>query len=190
MADEEPTAQENADDADAAAGPSGGDERPPRSRRYLAALATLTVLAVVLIVGGVILSVRVYQADVESDRRAEALQTARQMVLNLTTINHKTADRDVQRLLDGATGPFADEFGGSQPFVDMVRQSKVNSTGQVASAGVERVDENRARVLVAVRSEVRNTAAPEGGEPRNYRLGVDLQREGDRWLVSNMEFIQ
>ncbi len=161
---------------------------PRRSGRYSAVLAGLIVVVVALVGLGVVLGLRILQAEAEQTRRETVLQTARQFALDLTTIEYRTVDRDVQRLRDGSTEQFPEKFGLGPAFIDVVKQSQLVSTGEVTSAGVERVDENTARVLVAVRTTVRDVELPEG-TPRNYRLGVQLTKTSDRWLVSNVEFI-
>lgn len=167
---------------------AGGTPAPRRSRGYLAVLAGLTVVVVALVGLGVMLGLRVLQADAEQTRRETVLQTARQFALDLTTIEYRTVDRDVQRLLDGSTEQFAEQSGLGPAFIDVAKQSQLVSTGEVTSAGIERVDDSSARALVAVKATVRNVELPEGA-PRNYRLGVQLTWTSDRWLVSNVEFI-
>ena len=54
------------------------------------------------------------------------VQVARQGALNLTTIDCQSADADVQRILDSATGTFYDDFSKrSQPFIDVVSTDAV-----------------------------------------------------------------
>jgi hypothetical protein len=43
-------------------------------------------------------------------------------------------------------------------------------------------------VIVAAAGTVENSGT-NAAEPRNYRLRVDLQKDGDRWLVSGLEFV-
>jgi Mce-associated membrane protein len=181
-------------DPGAVAGGAPGDPvvgTPParRSGGYLAVLVGLTVVTIALVVFGVILGLRVLQDDAQQARRETVLQTARQFAAELTTIEYRTVDRDVQVLLDGSTEQFAEQFGFNGPaFADVAKQTQLVSTGEVTAAGVERVDAKSARVLVAVRATVRDVEVPEG-TPRNYRLGVELVWTSDRWLVSNVEFI-
>lgn len=182
---EPPGAVTDADDTDGAA-----EKRPRRrSRRQLAILLALTLAVVVLIGAGAVFGLRLMQHDADEARRQDAIRTASDVAVKLTTIDHRNADRDLGELRAVATPQFAEQFGIlSHAFADTVRQSQIVSTGQVTSAGVQHADDRNARILVAVRATVRDGNAPEG-EPRNYRLGVDLVREDDTWLVSNVEFI-
>ena len=164
--------------------------RVVRSRRNLAVLIGLTGAVVVLIVLGVVFGIRVLQTDTEEVRRETALQTARQFALDLTTINYQTAEQDVQQVINGSTGQFPEEFFGvgGPEFAAFVKRLQLESTGEVTSAGVERVDETSARVLVAVRATVRDVNTADG-TPFNYRWGVELVWTSDRWLVSKVELL-
>lgn len=179
--------------ADAEQTEPGGEHDQPSSGRaargYLAVLIALTVLAVALVGLGFVFGLRVLHHDTELARRQTVVHTADEVALKLTTIDHRNADRDLQQIREMATPQFAEQFGiRSHAFADTVAQSQIVSTGQVTSAGLEHVDQGSARVLVAVRSTVRDGAATQG-EPRHYRLGVDLVWQHDKWLVSNVEFI-
>jgi Mce-associated membrane protein len=50
------------------------------------------------------------------------------------------------------------------------------------------VDGDTVTVLAAVSATVQNADAPTG-EQRQYRMKMQLQHDGDRWLVSDLEFV-
>jgi Mce-associated membrane protein len=174
--------------------PAGPGEDEPGSTvnpsvGYLAVLVALTGVVLVLIGFGSIFGWRLLEANAKQARRDLVLHTAHQAAGDLTTIDYRTADQDVRRLLDGSTEDFAAAFGiGTPEFLDVVKRTQLVSTGQSTSAGIERMDEHSAWVLVAVNASVREVGAP-GGAPRNYRLRVELVPRADRWLVSKVEFI-
>ncbi len=62
------------------------------------------------------------------------------------------------------------------------------SNGEVLEAGIVSDDDDSARVLVVADSTVTN-AASEQPQKRHYRLQMDLVRDGDRWLVSDLQFV-
>ena len=153
-------------------------------------MVALAAVVVVLIGFGAFFGWRAFQASSDQARRDEVLQTARTAADNLTTIDYHTADRDVRELLDGSTPEFARQFGIASPeFLDVVKGSQLVSTGEVTSAAIQRLDERSARVLVAVDGSVRDVNVPQG-TPRKYRLGMELVRQDDRWLVSKVEFLR
>ncbi|MEJ8279435.1 hypothetical protein [Pseudonocardia spirodelae] len=160
-----------------------------RLPRLLPAIAVGAV-ALALLAAAVVFGVR-WAGELSRDAlHEEVLQAGRQAAVNLTTIHHETAEADVARLMANATGDFGTQFGqNQQSFVDIVTKAKVDTTGEVVEAAVDRVDESSASVLVAVRSQVTNAATAEP-QNRDYRMAVDLQRQPDgRWLASGVEFV-
>lgn len=134
-------------------------------------------------------AVQTGQAGAVGTREETILRVARQGVLNVTSLSHRSIDSDIQRLIDGSTGEYRKQFEGrSSVFRDMVAESAVVSEGTITEAGIENSDEHSGKVLVAARAEVSNKDAPQG-EQRQYRMAVTVVREGDRWLVSGLEFV-
>lgn len=149
----------------------------------------LTALTLVLLAVTVLLGLQARQDAAEADRRDTAIAVARERVLQLTTLSYTDIDHQLEVLLDGTTGEFRRQFQGTLgTFAQVVRQGKVEATGEIAEAGVVRIDDDTARVLVAATAMVRNTESKKT-QPRQYRLAVDLQRDGGTWLVSGMEFV-
>ncbi|MBB5893727.1 mammalian cell entry protein [Kutzneria kofuensis] len=159
----------------------------PWRRRVLPAAAM--VLAAALVVAASLLLLRLNDANADEDSRQSALQVARQVAVDLTTVTKDTAQQDVDRLLDVATGSFKDQFARqADVFRKVVQQASVTSKGTVAEAGVSSVDGDTVTVLAAVSATVQNADAPDG-EQRQYRMKMQLHHEGDRWLVSDLEFV-
>jgi hypothetical protein len=108
---------------------------------------------------------------------------------NLSTIDYRTADRDVQRVLDSSTGPFHADFAErSRDFVDTVRTSESVSTGTVNGAGIESLDADGARVLVAVSVET-VTKDSAGAAPRSWRLRITVVESDSGFKASDVEFV-
>jgi Mce-associated membrane protein len=121
--------------------------------------------------------------------RQQALAAARQTTVNFVTISAASVDRDLQRVADGATGDFKDEFTRSMPQVRAaVVENKVDSKGSVLRAAVVSADRSSAVILVAVDATVRNVNAPDG-RLAHYRIRVNLAMVGNAWLVSTLEFV-
>lgn len=159
------------------------------SRRWIMGLLTVIVLVVALLVAVTIMVLDVRSTDADATRDALVVDTARQVVVNLTTLNYDSADADIDRILVGTTGSFRDQFTGAQDSFRQVLQSgQVKSSGEVKEAGLISADDDSAHVLVAAASTVKNTDAPDG-EIRVYRMNVSLDRIDGSWLVSNVEFV-
>lgn len=160
-----------------------------RSRRATVLVAVLAVVTVALTAAAVVLGGELRAATAREQAGTTAVAVARQQAINLLTVDGDSVDAQLQSLLDGTTGDFRREFEGvRQAFADTVRQGQVVSTGDVVRAGLAELDGESARVLLALDSTVRNVQAPDG-QPRRYRIAVDVELVDDRWLVSGMEFI-
>jgi Mce-associated membrane protein len=163
------------------------------TRRTWKRVVALTAAAVLVIglVGAAVVSMIAVQSTAQRDeRRADYVATARQTVLNLTTIRADTAKEDIDRILTMASGEFKTEFDGRiDPFTEIVKQAKVVSTGEVVEAAVERDDEKSGVVLVAAKQTLTNAGA-EGEQQRFYRFRVTVQRADDGTLTaSDVEFV-
>ena len=94
-----------------------------------------------------------------------------------------------QRILDGATGQFYDDFAKrSQPFVDVVKKAKSTTVGTITEAGLESQTADSAQVLVAVTVITSNVGAPQP-DPHAWRIRISVQKVGDQAKVSNVEFV-
>jgi Mce-associated membrane protein len=182
---EDYAAQSVADDASDAPGLASKEPTSAVRRGVLFGLAVVVALAV--LVGW--LGFRAYQSHQGQAQRSQFLEAARQGALNLTTIDWQKAESDVQRILDGATGQFYDDFAQrSQPFVDVVKQAKSRSVGTIIEAGLESEAAGTAQVLVAVTVKTSNAGAPEQ-DPRAWRMRISVEQVGDQAKVSNVEFV-
>jgi Mce-associated membrane protein len=180
---EDAPAEPAADDADDA--PS---KQPSSVVRRAILFGVATVVTLAALAGW--LGFHAYQAHQWQAERSQFLQAARQGAVNLTTIDWRQGDRDVQRILDGATGQFYDDFAKrSQPFIDVVEKTKSTTVGTVTEAGLESQSADSAQVLVAVTVATSNAGAPQS-DPHGWRLRIAVTHVGDQAKVSNVEFVQ
>ncbi|WP_024794951.1 hypothetical protein [Tomitella biformata] len=149
----------------------------------------LSSLVIVLAAAAIALLLNVRGADAADRRDALVVETAREVVVNLTTLDFASADADIERILAGTSGAFREQFASSSSsFREVLERGEVASTGEIREAGLVRADGDSAEVLLAVTSMVKNTDIP-GGEGRVYRMKASLERAGDAWLVSDVEFV-
>jgi Mce-associated membrane protein len=152
----------------------------------LVVLAALAVAAVSLIAAS---ATRLSAATERDARRTAVLSAARQQAVNFTTLDYRHLDRDLGRVLRGATGDFRKQFkAGTKDLSTLVTQNKAVSRGEVLDAGIVSDDADSARVLVVADSTVTNTADATP-QKRHYRMQLDLVRSGHRWLVSDLQFV-
>lgn len=152
-------------------------------------LLVLSVVGLLLLLALAALTTQLVRYDSTDDRRGAILRAARQSAVNLTSIDNRQFAQDVQRVLDGATGPFRADFEArSKDLGPVLKQNEVVSQGSVVEAGIVRHDDRTATVLVVVDGEVRNSAAPEG-RVNTYRMRLELEQVDGRWLTSMLEFV-
>jgi Mce-associated membrane protein len=125
----------------------------------------------------------------ERQRSAAFVATARQGVINLTSLDFNKAKEDVQRVLDIGTGEFKDDFQRrADDFEAVVKDSKAVTEGSVAATAVESMGNDSAVVLVLANERVTNIAGAKD-QPRTFRFRVSVVREGDDLKVSKVEFV-
>ena len=152
-------------------------------------VAVLAVVLVALVVGAVLLFPRWQDARADEARHEAVLRAATAEVIAFTTIDHRSVESSVERVLAGATGDFKKQFESSrEQLEELTKDNQSVSKGQVLKAGVVSMDEDSARVIVVADSTVTNVSAPDP-QPRHYRLQLDLVLRGDRWLTSDLQFV-
>ncbi|MEU2255817.1 hypothetical protein ABZ540_21865 [Nocardia xishanensis] len=173
----------DSDDTDA----GSRSDRLGVERIVVVAVAAVLVLA---LVGGAIASVFVARAaDERDERRTAYVQTARQAILNLTTIRADSAKEDIDRILSMASGQFKTEFDGRvDPFLSIVQQAKVVSNGEIVEAALESDTDDSAKVLVAAKQTLTNAGQAEP-QTRFYRFRVTVTRTDSGLSASNVEFV-
>lgn len=171
---------------------------PPTGRRPRAVLdaaplrlgfvvGTALVLALAALCGW--LGYQANQARQESHVRALLVQVAKQAAVNLTTIDYRHAETDVQRIVDSATGSFREDFQNrSAPFIDVVKQAKSKSEGTVTEAGLEALTGQQGQVLVSVTVTSTTNGEPEG-QPRYWRMRITVTQQDGGAKVSSVDFV-
>ncbi|MFF5234557.1 hypothetical protein [Dactylosporangium sp. NPDC000521] len=170
-------------------------EPAPRSRIRFSRPALSTVVLVVVmcaaVTGAGVFGSRWYDDRMLDRAHQEALAAAKQTTVNFVSVSAASVDRDLQRIVAGATGDFRDEFTRGQTQVRAaVVENNVESRGTVLRAALVSGDRSTAVVLVAVDATVRNAKSPEG-RASHYRIQVDVahDRGSGRWLVSRLQFV-
>lgn len=137
----------------------------------------------------VFFSTRVSESRSIHIRDEKILETARTVLAGLVSLNHNSAQHDLDRIAESTTGEFLNQFNSvAATFAQVLDDGKVESTGTVREAAVLKATDDSATVLAAVTSEVKNTQAPDG-QQRVYRMKANLSNDNGEWLVSNVEFV-
>jgi Mce-associated membrane protein len=129
------------------------------------------------------------QAEVLREQQSEFAEAARQGVVNLMSLDFNNAQADIQRVIDGTTGEFHDDFASStNDFMTVMKESKVVTTATVSATAVETMSDDSAVVLVAATSQVANSVSMQAN-PRIWRLSVTVDRVDDQIKMSKVEFV-
>lgn len=171
------------------AGP--GDEESSRSGRRarlsVPLLPALAVLLVLLLAGMAFLwSTRPGESSVRAGEYGAALQAARSGVVDLTSFDYLTLDDDIEQIRRVATGDLRDDSVSEledrrQEITEL--EAVVNT--EIVGAGVTRADTGDATVLLVIQA-TQESAASEQVQVSRYRLEVNLEKSGDRWLLSGI----
>ncbi|GAB3212786.1 hypothetical protein [Nocardia tengchongensis] len=128
-------------------------------------------------------------ADKNEQLRADYTQTAKQAVLNITTIKVDTVKDDINRVLAVASGQLKDEYSSrSDAYADVIKQANVKASGQVVETAVESFDDHSAQILVAAKQNLTN-AGSDQPQQRVYRFRVTITHDGDHFTASKLEFV-
>lgn len=152
----------------------------------------LAVLFVGLLVAVVMTAASRGSADEElTAAQQEVAEAARTEAVAFLTVDHADMEPVIEAVLAGATGDFAEQYASQREKLtrEAVR-TEATSTAEVVALGVGELDDDSATVLVAANSTVANTSTGSEGEVRYYRLRLDLVREDERWLTSNVQFVR
>ncbi|MFX0573995.1 hypothetical protein [Nocardia nepalensis] len=164
--------------------PSG----PPRWL-LIAGVAAAALVAIALVVGSGFFTYEMHSAADRDARRADYVQTAKQAILNLTTIKDDTAKADIDRVLSVASGELKAEYAQRKDaYASVVEQAKVKATGEIIESAIESEDGDSARVLVAAKQTLTNAGMADP-QTRYYRFRVTVTRGDNGITASQVEFV-
>ncbi|MFD7848243.1 hypothetical protein ACFV4K_35655 [Nocardia sp. NPDC059764] len=168
------------------------DEDEPDTKRdlpmmLLGAAATLCLIA---LTASLVFWIPAHNtASKDEQLRADYTQTAKQAVLNITTIKVDSVKDDINRVLSVASGQLKDEYSSrSDAYADVIKQANVKASGQVVETAVESYDDNSAQILVAAKQNLTN-AGSDQPQQRVYRFRVTIVHDGDQFTAAKLEFV-
>jgi Mce-associated membrane protein len=191
---ETPEATETVETAEAPTPTETAEPEPVRRRLRAPTLAVALIIAAVVAICALLgvsgwMAWHHHSVVQERQRAAAYIATARQGVINLTSLDFNKAKEGVQRVLDSATGEFKDDFQRrAQDFESVVKDSKAVTEGSVAATAVESMNNDSAVVLVLANERVTNIAGAKD-QPRTFRFRVSVVHDGDQLKLSKVEFV-
>ncbi|MCJ0901894.1 mce associated protein mas1a [Rhodococcus sp. ARC_M6] len=153
----------------------------PRRPSFLTA-----ILAIGLVGALAALAFQIFSARAESSLRTEAMDTAREYSIIMSSFDYQNLDANKDTIASMSTEAFA---GTYKTMVDSLRDVVAGGQGQATATatnvGIESVDSDSATVLVFVDQEAKNVATPQGNSQK-YRMVLSLVRSDNQWLVDNV----
>jgi Mce-associated membrane protein len=145
----------------------------------------LRALPIVVLAGltglGVPLALHVSDGHRHDDQRDAVLTAARAEVTNLMNISHATVERDLDRIIAGATGDLRANYLRLRKDAPKLRQTDTVVTGAVVSAGLLWLDESKQTARTVIAAEGIDNAA--SSVALHYRWVLTLRHERGRWLT-------
>lgn len=177
-ADDDPMA--TTPDEAGVAGPRAAAMRRPRMLVALLLVCALVAVSVALVI-------QALAARHTDALRGEAVDIARDYSVALSSFDFQSLDANRDRVVGMSTPAFAGKYN---EMVDALRQIVTEGKGQATATadhvGIESLDDSSAVVLVFVDQQAKNVLSPEGNSQK-YRMVVSLVRDGDRWVVDNVD---
>ncbi len=139
-------------------------------------------------------SVRVEELDEsgadEQQRFGDVIESATKVASAFVNIRYDDALASIEQVKAGATGAFREQYEKSTGgVIEVIERNKSVMTGEVIWAGVVNADEDSATVIVATSGTVANTQTNDKPVARSFRLQLELVKEDDTWLTSDLQFV-
>jgi serine/threonine-protein kinase len=162
-------------------------------RNVLTAVLVPLLLTVLLLGAGAFAGTQFFRPRPQPSTAAPQWQPyvdyAKQFAGWLTSLSPQSAGSDIQRILDGSTGEFHDEFAKTRDqFLKTIVDANVSTQGNVKSGALDSISGTTAQVLVAASADVTNTSGAKQ-DPRSWRLELRVEKLGDTYKVSKVEFV-
>ncbi len=161
-------------------------------RRRLPAIAAVATVIAICAFAAVSAYMVLQHRDATQNQQQEAafIAGAKQGVVNMISLDYTKAKEDIQRVIDGSTGQFKDDFQQrANDFISVVTQSKAVTEGTVNAAALESVNGNSAVVLVSATSQVTNSPPGKDVPPLVWRLRVTVAKVGGQYKMSKVEYV-
>ncbi|MCA2224535.1 hypothetical protein [Nonomuraea aurantiaca] len=154
--------------------------RPPR-------VLTGVLLLLVVLLGAAVVFLRGQDLaeQARADDRRAALEAAGAHAVNLISLDYKTVDADMGRILATSTGVAKEEYeANAAKLKSTTLENKVVQHGVLRATGLVSMTELTARVLVVADVEIRWEGSKTPKQERFYRWSMDVTKAKGVWLVS------
>ncbi|MEV0826256.1 hypothetical protein [Nonomuraea rubra] len=150
-------------------------------------IAALSGVLAVLVGGGVWIAAQAREEQGRAGDKRAALQAAGQHAKNLVSLDYKSVDTDMRRILDSSTGTARAQYEASSAKLRSTTvENKVVQHGVLRATGLVSITATTARVLVVADVEIRWDGSDSPPQERFYRWQMDLTKAGGVWLASKV----
>jgi len=128
------------------------------------------------------------QAVTYGSARDEALQSGRELVAELSSLDYHRVDQDLARWLDASTGPLHDQLAHTDDATKKTLAGNATvATGKVLDAALSELDEHAGTAKMLASVEI--TLAKEGAAPatKRNRFAAALTRTSAGWKLSALD---
>ncbi|WP_043624707.1 hypothetical protein [Nonomuraea candida] len=150
-------------------------------------IAALSGVLAVLVGTGVWIAAQARDEQGRAGDKQAALLAAGTHAKNLVSLDHKSVDADLRRILDSSTGAARAEYeANAGKLKSTTVENKVVQQGVLRATGLVSMTGTTARVLVVADVEIRWEGSKSPPQERYYRWQMDLSKVGGLWLVSKV----
>lgn len=129
-------------------------------------------------------------AQEQANEQADIRRVANEATLAFLEIDYTQMDELTARVLEYATGDFAQQYGDSVEALKVAAADQESiSRGEIFEVGLGEVNAESATVYVAAGSAVQNLGTGGEVEDRFWRIRLSMVKEDGRWLVSQLDFV-
>ncbi|TMR06317.1 hypothetical protein ETD86_52850 [Nonomuraea turkmeniaca] len=148
-------------------------------------IAALGGVLAALVGAGVWIAVQARDEQGREGDKEAALLAAGAHARNLISLDYRTVEADLQRILDTSTGAARAEYAATADKLKSTTVgSKVVQQGVLRAAGLVSLTGAKAKVLVVADVEIRWDGSANAPQARYHRWSMDLDKVGGAWLVS------
>lgn len=170
----------------------GPPPRRPAHRARVALVSLVTGFVAIAAVGAAVAVMLIQQRDAHAvqQRHQRFVDTAAEMVVNMSTFTPDTIDDSVNRFYNSTSGPLHDQLSRDNNVENLkafLRATQLSAEAKVTSAALEEIDEvnKQASVLVAVRTTGTDMdGVNQPSQPYRFRVIV---REDDQGRMTGYD---
>ncbi|TYB52723.1 hypothetical protein FXF51_50530 [Nonomuraea sp. PA05] len=150
-------------------------------------LAALSGVLAVLVGTGVWIAAQARDEQGRAGDEQAALLAAGTHAKNLMSLDYKSADADVRRIIGSSTGAARVEYEANATKLRTTTvENKVVQHGVLRATGLVSMTATTARVLVVGDVEIRWDGSDSPPQERFYRWQMDLSKVGEAWLAAKV----